>query len=63
MDSEHKFSSSGRRYKLPPTLKFLRTWVSGEAKLTHIRELSYQEINEYAEKVKQWILKEYEKIN
>jgi len=57
----HKFTAIGIAYKLPEEPNFVRVQVFKKEVAIQLSELSYPELVEYAESVKQSIIKKHHK--
>lgn len=57
----HKFSASGIAYKLPAEPNFVICKIFQKEQTVSLKELSYPELCEYAESVKQSIIRKHKK--
>lgn len=57
----HRFTSSGIAYKIPAEPNFVICKVFGKETTISLNELSYPELCEYAESVKQSIIRKHKK--
>ncbi|HRG36918.1 MAG TPA: hypothetical protein PK289_00140 [Bacteroidia bacterium] len=57
----HKFTGSGIAYKIPTVPNFVTTQIFRKEQVVSLNDLSYPELVEYAEAVKQSIIRKHKK--
>lgn len=57
----HKFTGCGMQYKLPVVPNFVTVKIFGKENVVSLKELEYPDLVEYAESVKQSIIRKHKK--